>query len=321
MGSPADADRAAEASSDNTVSDNTVIDLKAAYEGVGIQTMLDQLDQELIGLRPVKARIREIAALLVVDRARQQVGLATTPPSLHMSFTGRPGTGKTTVAERMSKILHGLGYVRKGHVVTATRDDLVGQYIGHTAPKTREMLKKAMGGVLFIDEAYYLYRPENERDYGAEAIEILLQVMESNRDDLVVIFAGYKDRMDVFYQSNPGLSSRVANHIDFPDYTAEELLAIARLVLAAENYRFSDEATAAFADYIQRRMQLPFFANARSIRNAIDRARMRQANRLFSRMGSPLTKRDLMTIEADDITASRVFAGEVEGLDPARPLT
>jgi len=269
----------------------------------------------------VKARIREIAALLVVDRARQQVGLVTKPPSLHMSFTGRPGTGKTTVAARMSKILHGLGYVRKGHVVTATRDDLVGQYIGHTAPKTREMLKKAMGGVLFIDEAYYLYRPENERDYGAEAIEILLQVMESNRDDLVVIFAGYKERMDIFYQSNPGLSSRVANHIDFPDYSAEELLAIAQLVLAAENYRFSEEATAAFADYIHRRMQLPFFANARSIRNAIDRARMRQANRLFSRLGSPLTKLDLMTIEAEDITASRVFDGEVEGLDPSRPLT
>ena len=300
---------------------DTVIDLQAAYEGAGIQAMLDQLDLELIGLRPVKARIREIAALLVVDRARQQVGLETKPPSLHMSFTGRPGTGKTTVAARMSKILHGLGYVRKGHVVTATRDDLVGQYIGHTAPKTREMLKKAMGGVLFIDEAYYLYRPENERDYGAEAIEILLQVMESNRDDLVVIFAGYKDRMDIFYQSNPGLSSRVANHIDFPDYSAEELLAIAQLVLAAENYRFSEEATAAFSDYIHRRMQLPFFANARSIRNAIDRARMRQANRLFSRLGSPLTKLDLMTIEAGDITASRVFDGEVEGLDPSRPLT
>jgi len=300
---------------------DTVIDLQAAYEGAGIQAMLDQLDLELIGLRPVKARIREIAALLVVDRARQQVGLETKPPSLHMSFTGRPGTGKTTVAARMSKILHGLGYVRKGHVVTATRDDLVGQYIGHTAPKTREILKKAMGGVLFIDEAYYLYRPENERDYGAEAIEILLQVMEGNRDDLVVIFAGYKDRMDIFYQSNPGLSSRVANHIDFPDYSAEELLAIAQLVLAAENYRFSQEATAAFVDYIQRRMQLPFFANARSIRNAIDRARMRQANRLFSRIGSPLTKLDLMTIEAEDITASRVFDGEVEGLDPSRPLT
>ena len=257
----------------------------------------------------------------MINRARTQVGLDTAPPSLHMSFTGRPGTGKTTVAARMSKILHGLGYVRKGHVVTATRDDLVGQYIGHTAPKTREMLKKAMGGVLFIDEAYYLYRPENERDYGAEAIEILLQVMENNRNDLVVIFAGYKERMDIFYQSNPGLSSRVANHIDFPDYTASELLAIAQLILAAENYRFSPEAGAAFAEYIQRRMQLPFFANARSIRNAIDRARMRQANRLFSGMGRALTKTDLMTIEADDITASRVFHGEVEGLDPAQPLT
>lgn len=302
-------------------SDDTLIDLQSAYDGVGIQAMLDQLDRELIGLRPVKARIREIAALLVVDRARQQVGLETTPPSLHMSFTGRPGTGKTTVAERMSKILHGLGYVRKGHMVTATRDDLVGQYIGHTAPKTREMLKKAMGGVLFIDEAYYLYRPENERDYGAEAIEILLQVMEGSRDDLVVIFAGYKERMDIFYQSNPGLSSRVANHIDFPDYSASELLAIAQLILAAENYRFSEEASLAFAEYIQRRMQLPFFANARSIRNAIDRARMRQANRLFSRMGTPLTKLDLMTLEAVDITISRVFAGELEGSDPARPLS
>ena len=302
--------------------DNTPVNLEAAYEGAQVQEVLEQLDQELIGLKPVKTRIREIAALLVVDRARKQVGLSTTAPSLHMSFTGRPGTGKTTVAARMSQILHRLGYVRKGHVVTATRDDLVGQYIGHTAPKTREMLKKAMGGVLFIDEAYYLYRPENERDYGAEAIEILLQVMENNRDDLVVIVAGYKDRMDVFYQSNPGLSSRVANHIDFPDYSAEELLAIARLILAEENYRFSDEALAAFAEYIQRRMQLPFFANARSIRNAIDRARMRQANRLFNRMnGGSLTKLDLMTLEADDITASRVFSGQVEGLDPSEPIT
>ena len=296
------------------------MDLRAAYDDAGIKDVLDELDRELIGLRPVKARIREIAALLVINRARTQVGLETAPPSLHMSFTGRPGTGKTTVAERMSKILHGLGYVRKGHVVTATRDDLVGQYIGHTAPKTREILKKAMGGVLFIDEAYYLYRPENERDYGAEAIEILLQVMENNRNDLVVIFAGYKERMDIFYQSNPGLSSRVANHIDFPDYTATELLAIAQLILAAENYRFSQEAGAAFAEYIQRRMQLPFFANARSIRNAIDRARMRQANRLFTGMGRALTKSDLMTIEAADITASRVFQGEVEGLDPSEPL-
>jgi probable Rubsico expression protein CbbX len=297
------------------------VDLRAAYDAAGIQAVIDQLDAELVGLRPVKARIREIAALLVVNRARREMGLESAPPSLHMSFTGRPGTGKTTVAERMSKILHGLGYVRKGHVVTATRDDLVGQYIGHTAPKTREMLKKAMGGVLFIDEAYYLYRPENERDYGAEAIEILLQVMENNRDDLVVIFAGYKERMDVFYQSNPGLSSRVANHIDFPDYSATELLAIAKLILASENYRFSEEAAEVFADYIVRRMQLPFFANARSIRNAIDRARMRQANRLFNGMASRLSKLDLMTIEAEDITASRVFQGEVEGLDRSELIT
>jgi probable Rubsico expression protein CbbX len=300
--------------------DHLTVDLRGAYDAAGIQGVLDQLDQELVGLRPVKARIREIAALLVVNRARRELGLESAPPSLHMSFTGRPGTGKTTVAERMSKILHGLGYVRKGHVVTATRDDLVGQYIGHTAPKTREMLKKAMGGVLFIDEAYYLYRPENERDYGAEAIEILLQVMENNRDDLVVIFAGYKERMDVFYQSNPGLSSRVANHIDFPDYSAPELLAIAKLILASENYRFSEEATEVFADYIMRRMQLPFFANARSIRNAIDRARMRQANRLFNGMGRRLSKLDLMTIEAADIIASRVFQGVVEGLDRSEPL-
>jgi probable Rubsico expression protein CbbX len=296
------------------------IDLQDAFDTLGIQQLLQQLDNELIGLRPVKARIREIAALLVVNRAREQMDLQTTPPSLHMSFTGRPGTGKTTVAERMSMILHTLGYVRKGHVVTATRDDLVGQYIGHTAPKTKEMLRKAMGGVLFIDEAYYLYRPDNERDYGSEAIEILLQVMENSRHDVVVIFAGYKERMDVFYQSNPGLSSRVANHIDFPDYTDEELLAIAKLILASENYRFSDEATAAFSAYIKRRRQLPYFANARSIRNAIDRARMRQANRLFNQQAGPLSKNDLMTIEAADITASRVFAGEIEGLDRSEPI-
>ena len=306
--------------SDAMETEEPSIDLQSTYDTAGIQELLDQLDRELSGLQPVKARIREIAALLVVNRAREQMELVTTPPSLHMSFTGHPGTGKTTVAERMSKILHRLGYVKKGHVVTATRDDLVGQYIGHTAPKTKEMLKRAMGGVLFIDEAYYLYRPDNERDYGAEAIEILLQVMENNRNDLVVILAGYKERMDVFYQSNPGLSSRVANHIDFPDYTEAELLAIAKLILAKENYRFSAEALDAFSSYIKRRKMLPYFANARSIRNAIDRARMRQANRLFTTMSTTLKKVDLMTIEAADITASRVFAGEVEGLDRSEPI-
>jgi probable Rubsico expression protein CbbX len=291
----------------NEISDNTPVDLKKVYEESNIQEILDQLDRELIGLKPVKSRIREIAALLLVDKLREQVQLSAQSPSLHMCFTGNPGTGKTTVAMRMAEILHRLGYVREGHVVAVTRDDLVGQYIGHTAPKTREVLKKAMGGVLFIDEAYYLYKPENERDYGAESIEILLQVMENQREDLVVILAGYKDRMDKFFQSNPGMSSRIAHHIDFPDYSPEELLEIAKLMMTGLNYRFSPDGEKTFADYIVKRMQMPNFANARSIRNALDRARLRQANRLFASHDKALMRKDLLTIEADDILASRVF--------------
>ena len=297
------------------------IDLATSYADSGVAEVLDQLEQDLIGLRPVKTRIREIAALLLVEQARRSLNLASVMPGLHMSFTGRPGTGKTTVAEKMSQILCRLGYLRKGHVITVTRDDLVGQYVGHTAPKTREMIKRAQGGVLFIDEAYYLYKPGNERDYGAEAIEILLQDMERQRGDFVVIFAGYKQEMDSFYQSNPGLKSRVSHHIDFPDYSDDELMAIAQLLLRQQSYRLDDLALEAFTDYIRRRRLLPFFANARSIRNAIDRMRLRQANRLFSRMDAPITRDDLITIHADDILSSRVFQGEVEGEDPARPLT
>jgi len=282
------------------------IDLQRELRESQVEEVLDKLDRELIGLVPVKTRIRETAALLLVDRIRRRLELASETPTLHMCFSGNPGTGKTTVALRISEILHRLGYLREGHLVSVTRDDLVGQYIGHTAPKTREVIKRAMGGVLFIDEAYYLYRPENERDYGQESIEILLQVMENNRDDLVVILAGYKDRMDQFFRSNPGMRSRIAHHIDFPDYTPDELLAISKLMLAEQNYRFSDEAEQTFAKYIRLRMSLPHFANARSIRNALDRARLRQANRLFSASGK-LSKSDLMTIEAADFLASRVF--------------
>jgi probable Rubsico expression protein CbbX len=282
------------------------VDLAAILRDAHITEILDQLDRELVGLAPVKTRIREIAALLLVDRARRQLGLTTDSPSLHMSFTGNPGTGKTTVAMRMAQILHRLEYVRKGHLVAVTRDDLVGQYIGHTAPKTREVLKKAMGGVLFIDEAYYLYRPENERDYGQESIEILLQVMENQRADLVVILAGYKERMDTFFRSNPGLSSRIAHHIDFPDYSGGELLEIAELMLAHMQYQLSPAARGALTEYIARRMQQPHFANARSIRNALDRARLRQANRLFA-LGASVDRDELMTIEAEDIRRSRVF--------------
>ncbi len=283
------------------------ISLEHEYQASNVQEVLDKLDRDLIGLKPVKTRIREIAALLLVDRLRKQFALTSETPTLHMNFTGNPGTGKTTVALRMAQILHRLGYVRQGHLVSVTRDDLVGQYIGHTAPKTKEVIKKAMGGVLFIDEAYYLYKPENERDYGAESIEILLQIMENNRDDLVVILAGYKDRMDKFFHSNPGMRSRIAHHIDFPDYSPEELMAIAKLMLAQLNYRFSPEAATAFAQYIEIRVKLSHFANARSIRNALDRSRLRQANRLFANARKTLSREDLMTLEAEDILASRVF--------------
>lgn len=272
-----------------------------------IDEVLDELERDLVGLAPVKQRIRDIAALLVIDKLRMNLGLQAENPSLHMSFTGNPGTGKTTVAMRMAEILFRLGYVRKGHLVAVTRDDLVGQYIGHTAPKTKEVLKKAMGGVLFIDEAYYLYRPENERDYGQEAIEILLQVMENQRKDLVVILAGYKDRMDTFFQSNPGMSSRIAHHLDFPDYSVDELGRIAQKMLAAQHYRFDDGVEAVFTEYLQRRVQLPHFANARSVRNALDRARLRQASRLFADRERELTAEDLTTLTAADIRASRVF--------------
>ncbi len=286
------------------------LDLDAVFRESNIAEVLDGLERELIGLEPVKSRIRDIAALLLVDKLRHSLGLSNGAPSLHMSFTGNPGTGKTTVALRMAEILHRLGYVRKGHLIAVTRDDLVGQYIGHTAPKTREVLKRAMGGVLFIDEAYYLYRPENERDYGQEAIEILLQVMENQRDDLVVIFAGYKDRMDTFFRSNPGMSSRVAHHIDFPDYSPAELHSIAGLMLQQMQYRLDNEADTALLEYIERRIRQPHFANARSVRNALDRARLRQASRLFERRGGLLSKEDLLTIKAADIRASRVFADE-----------
>nr|YP_009394729.1 Rubisco expression protein [Polysiphonia elongata]ARW63291.1 Rubisco expression protein [Polysiphonia elongata] len=286
---------------------DTLLNLKEEYEKTKIQDIIDELEQELIGLKPVKTRIKEIAALLLIDRLRNQLELVSGSPGLHMSFTGSPGTGKTTVAMKMADILHRLNYIRKGHLLTVTRDDLVGQYIGHTAPKTKEVLKQAMGGVLFIDEAYYLYKPDNERDYGAEAIEILLQVMENQRDDLVVIFAGYKEKMDKFYESNPGLSSRVTNHVDFPDYTAEELLEIAKLMLEEQQYKFANDADQVLLDYANRRMQQPHFANARSIRNAIDRARMRQANRIFLSGDKILTKGDLTTIQAEDILKSRLF--------------
>lgn len=283
------------------------VNLQEEYAKTEISRILNLLDEELVGLAPVKARIREIAALLLIDKLRKSLGITSGNPGLHMSFTGSPGTGKTTVGLKMSDILYKLGYIKKGHLLTVTRDDLVGQYIGHTAPKTKEVLKKAMGGVLFIDEAYYLYKPDNDRDYGSEAIEILLQVMENQRDELVVILAGYKEPMDKFYESNPGLSSRIANHIDFPDYTTPELVQIAKLMLQDQQYRLTPEAERALVVYIEKRKEKPLFANARSVKNALDRARMRQANRIFDSRGQVLTKKELVNLEASDLLQSSVF--------------
>jgi len=288
--------------------DQTLVSVREEYEKTQIGKILQNLEADLIGLVPVKKRIREIAALLLVDKLRRNVGLTAANPGLHMSFTGNPGTGKTTVALKMADILYKLGYIRKNELLTVTRDDLVGQYIGHTAPKTKEVLKKAMGGVLFIDEAYYLYKPDNERDYGSESIEILLQVMENQRNDLVVILAGYKERMDIFYQSNPGLASRITNHIDFPDYTPEQLLQIAQIMLAEQQYQITNEGEKVLLDYIKLRKTQPLFANARSIKNAIDRARMRQANRIFeSKSNVELTKANIVTLDVEDFLQSRVF--------------
>jgi len=288
------------------------VDIDAAHRESNLDQLLEELDRQLVGLLAVKAYIRQLAALLLIGRLREKVGLATEHPTLHMSFTGHPGTGKTTLALRMAKILHQLGYLRRGHLVVATRDDLVGQYVGHTAPKTKEILKKAMGGVLFIDEAYYLYRPENERDYGQEAIEMLLQVMENQREDLVVILAGYQDRMEKFFQYNPGFRSRIAHHISFSDYTIEELIAICELMLAEQNYVFDEEARQAFREYLELRIKQPHFSNARSVRNAIDRIKLRQANRLVNR-GGCVSKDELLRIAASDIRQSRVFQGGLDG--------
>jgi probable Rubsico expression protein CbbX len=285
---------------------DSLIDLRAEFAGAGLESFLTGLDQDLVGLKPVKSRIREIASLLLIERVRQRLGFSTEAPTLHMSFTGNPGTGKTTVALRMAGILKALGFVRQGQLISVTRDDLVGQYIGHTAPKTKEILKKAIGGVLFIDEAYYLYRPDNERDYGQEAIEILLQVMENQREDLVVILAGYADRMENFYTLNPGFRSRIAHHIDFPDYDDTELLSISETMLTRQNYRLSPAAKDAMSAYIEARRTQPYFSNARSIRNALDRARLRQAGRLMA-LETPVPPEALMMIEPADILSSRVF--------------
>lgn len=292
------------------VPDDAAVEVGDVVRDSRIDEVLQQLDQELVALHEVKRRVREVAALLLVDRLRRHIGIDAPRPTLHMSFTGNPGTGKTTVAHRMGQILYQLGYVRTGHVVSVTRDDLVGKYVGHTAPKTREVLNRATGGVLFIDEAYHIYRVDNERDYGQETVELLLQYMEQDRDDLVVIMAGYKDRMDRFFTDVPGLSSRIGHHIDFPDYDLDELMSIADLLTGEQGYQLTPDARDMFRDYLSHRREQPRFANGRSVRNALDRMRLRHASRIWQQLGDrdQLTKAELTTLLADDIADSRVFA-------------
>jgi probable Rubsico expression protein CbbX len=283
----------------------TLADERQAADIDGVFT---SLDNQLVGLVPVKKKVEEIASLLLVDRVRQKFGLEAPRPNLHMCFTGDPGTGKTTVALQMADLLHRLGYLEKGHLVHAMRDDLIGEFIGHTAPKTKRILERAMGGVLFIDEAYYLYRPGDSKDYGQECIDILLQVMENDRDKLVVILAGYKDRMDVFFESNPGMSSRIAHHLDFAPYKLDELVAIGRAMLDRSAYYLSGEAEMAFREYLTVRMAQPRFANARSVRNELERARLRHAHRLVAESELSRSKDDLMRLEAADILASPLLS-------------
>jgi probable Rubsico expression protein CbbX len=280
---------------------DATITFAAERKDADIDEVFTALDDDLIGLVPIKKKVQEIAALLLVDGARKRFGLEAPRPNMHMCFTGPPGTGKTTVALRMADLLHRLGYLDEGQLVHAMRDDLVGQYVGQTAPRTKRVLEKAMGGVLFIDEAYYLYRAGDSLDYGQEVIDILLQVMENERENLVVILAGYKDRMDEFFGVNPGMSSRIAHHLDFAAYELDELTAIGQLMLEGSRYYLSEPAEQAFRNYITQRMQQPRFANARSVRNELERARLRHAHRLASDLHRHWTRDDLMRLEPEDI--------------------
>jgi probable Rubsico expression protein CbbX len=287
------------------IAPDATITLAGEWEAAGIDDLFATLDSQLIGLGPVKEKAKQIGSLLLVDRARQRFELSASRPSLHMCFTGAPGTGKTTVALMMADLLYRLGYLEKAHVVHAMRDDLVGEYIGQTAPKTQSVLSRAMGGVLFIDEAYTLFRSHDSKDYGQECIDILLQVMENQRDRIVVILAGYKDRMDLFFESNPGMRSRVAHHLDFAPYDIDELLDIGGLMLDGSSYYLSPEAKAAFRDYLSLMIGKPGFANARSVRNVLEAARFRHARRLVAEPERHWTRDDLMRLEPTDILPGR----------------
>jgi len=264
-----------------------------------LEQALQELDA-LVGLEPVKKLVRELQAFVQVQQLRRQEGLLTEPLVLHMVFMGNPGTGKTTVARILGKIFREMGVLRKGHLVEVERADLVGEYIGHTAQKTREQIKKALDGILFIDEAYSLARG-GEKDFGKESIDCLVKAMEDHKDNLILILAGYQREMAHFLRINPGLRSRFPIHIIFPDYTMEELLEIAELMLRQREYQLDKGAREEIIKILQRSsgaaVENP--GNARLVRNIIERAIRRQAVRIVGQ--EKLEREDLMTITREDI--------------------
>jgi probable Rubsico expression protein CbbX len=288
---------------DLIVTNSEYIDIKDCYIQTGIEDILSTMDKELVGLKNVKNRVKEISSVLLFDRIREIKELSSLNSSLHMAFTGRPGTGKTSVAAKIALVLRSLGYLTKGHITNVTREDLVGQYVGHTAPKTREQLQQAQGGILFIDEAHHLYKPDNERDYGSEAIELLLQVMENQRDDLILIFAGGKANIDKFFNSNPGISSRIGNHVDFKDYDVADLTDITKFLLHNDNrFKFTDEALEILVFYIGQLISFPAFANARTVKVFLNQLLAYQAVRVENLLlkNGNLNYDDFVTITKDD---------------------
>jgi probable Rubsico expression protein CbbX len=289
---------------------NEAIDIRDCYVQTGIEDILHSLDKELVGLKSVKNRMREISSVLLFDRIREIQELPVLNSSLHMAFTGRPGTGKTSVAGKIALVLRNLGYLTKGHITNVTREDLVGQYVGHTAPKTREQLQKARGGILFIDEAHHLYKPDNERDYGAEAIELLLQVMENQRDDLIIIFGGTKNKLEGFFNSNPGVSSRIGNHVDFPDYNVSELTEITEFVLNNENrYKFKSDTLEVLIFYLTQLVKFPAFANVRTVKIFLNQLLSYQAIRVEKTLSNTgtLDYEALVNIKKEDF---KYFTGD-----------
>merc|ERR1711988_180321 len=265
--------------------------------------VIDDLDNELIGLKPVKDKMRRYAGQMLSQQIRKDAGVRAEIPPLHHVFTGNPGTGKTTVAMKMGELYREMGFINSGHTVQATRADLVGQYIGHTGPKTKEMITRSFGGILFIDEAYGLYK-EDSRDYGSEVLEMLVKFMDTTpNSDFVIILAGYRNLMTKMLNANLNLMSRMGNWIDFPDYNDDELLEISQLLANTYGYNYDNDAQDTFKEFMRIRKEFPYFSNARTVRNCMERARRIAATRILNDAldnGTKYTMDEIQTFQPGD---------------------